>query len=96
MLQAMQGASHVDAKKKMKLYWPIVFAIVAIVAALLGFVDDNAPSAPAARVLSIIFLAFAALLLLTRMKRAPGTGSRPVDKVHRQDRRESRIFRDML
>lgn len=91
----MQGASHVDARM-MKLYWPIVFAIVAIVAALLGFVDDNAPSAPAARVLSIIFLAFAAVLLLTRMKRVSDGKSPAKDGLRRQERREPRIFRDML
>lgn len=91
----MQGASHVDARK-MKLYWPIVFAIVAIVAALLGFVDDNAPSAPAARILSIIFLAFAAVLILTRMKRGPDANPRTQDRTRARERREPRIFRDML
>lgn len=91
----MHGASHVDARM-MKLYWPIVFAIVAIVAALLGFVDDNAPSAPAARVLSIIFLAFAALLALTRMKRSPDAKPRAQDRFRAKERREPRIFRDML
>jgi len=46
----------------MSFYWPVVFVIVAVAAASIGFIDQGAPDALAARLVGFIFLGLAAVL----------------------------------
>jgi uncharacterized membrane protein YtjA (UPF0391 family) len=52
--------------KAMSFYWPVVFAIVAVAAASIGFMDQGAPDAFAARLVSFAFLGLAAVLAVGR------------------------------
>jgi uncharacterized membrane protein YtjA (UPF0391 family) len=50
----------------MTLYWPVVFAIVAIGAASIGFLDAGTPAAQVARLVSLAFLGLAVVLAVAR------------------------------
>ena len=47
-------------------YWPVVFVIVAVGAAFVGFLDTGAPNAHVARLISFVFFALAAALTIAR------------------------------
>jgi uncharacterized membrane protein YtjA (UPF0391 family) len=50
----------------MSFYWTVVFVIVAVAAASIGFVDQGAPDAFAARLVCLVFLGLAAVLAVVR------------------------------
>ena len=75
----------------MMLYWPIVFAIVAAVAALIGFIDTDAPGAAVARGLTFLFLGLAAILAVACLWQRRRTGFRD-----QNTRGRHRLFRDMM
>jgi len=52
--------------RAMSFYWPVVFVIVAVAAASIGFMDQGAPDALAARLVSLVFLGLAAVLTVSR------------------------------
>jgi uncharacterized membrane protein YtjA (UPF0391 family) len=49
------------------LYWSVVFAIVAVAAAVVGFGDGSAPTAPAAQVISLACMALVLLIAFGRL-----------------------------
>jgi len=53
----------------MSFYWPVVFVIVAVAAASIGFMDQGAPDALWARLVSFVFLGLAAVLTVARQWR---------------------------
>jgi len=50
----------------MRFYWPVVFVIVAVAAASIGFMDQSAPDALTVRLVSFVFLGLAAVLTVAR------------------------------
>ena len=53
----------------MSFYWPVVFVIVAVAAASIGFINQGAPDALAARLVGFVFLGLAAVLTVARQWR---------------------------
>jgi uncharacterized membrane protein YtjA (UPF0391 family) len=77
----------------MRLYWSVVFLIVASATAAIGFGDSGAPTAPMARLISIAFLVLALLTTAGKLylrqveRRARDRSSR---RAHRPQRHFNR------
>jgi uncharacterized membrane protein YtjA (UPF0391 family) len=63
------SASHWRPVEAMSFYWPVVFVIVAVAAASIGFINQGAPDALAARLVGFVFLGLAAVLTVARQWR---------------------------